>query len=395
MPDLEELRELLNSAKPIGKNLPEAEKMISDIDNYIPGCYDKSRKIFITEEKYPLGINFGQREIQNHFLPDVIKKYACLRAKTLENMLFIDTETTGLTGGTGTYAFLIGIGFIREDDIIIRQYFLTRLSGEAELVYLIRKEMSEYDGVVSFNGKSYDIPLLRNRFVLNGVNYDFSELEHLDLLHLSRRFWKKELFDCSLNNLERKILGFVRDSDLDIPGEQIPHVYGDYLKTHNARMISRVFYHNRNDILAMFALIDKIAEVIEKHGKNETFGLEHIVVSRLYEDVKQFKQAIRGYRSYLETNDDNVYNKRLSMLYKKMGKISKCIKIWKTAAENHQIYAMEELAKIEEHRNHDFSKALQWTEKALELLKNATYVDPKRLERFKHRSDRLNKKLKE
>lgn len=177
-------------------------------------------------------------------------------------ILFLDLETTGLSGGSGTVAFLAGMGLWRGDSEVFRmeRVFLASPSCEAEFLECVGARLAEADLVVCFNGKSFDLPLLETRRVMQGMpRPDMPPV--LDLLHPARRLWKGFLGRCDLQSIERGVLGMRREGD--VPGEAIPAIYFDYLRTGRMGEIERVFLHNRMDVLAMAALLAHVNGVLE------------------------------------------------------------------------------------------------------------------------------------
>ena len=152
----------------------------------------------------------------------------------LEHFAFIDTETTGLAGGTGTYTFLIGVGRFEKDEFRLVQFFLTNPGEETAQLAAFSEFIAPCEAVVSFNGKSFDIPLINTRFIINRWPSPLTGLAHLDLLHLARRLWKARLSGCTLGDLETHILGMKR-SEHDVPGWMIADLYFDYLHTGDSR----------------------------------------------------------------------------------------------------------------------------------------------------------------
>ena len=146
----------------------------------------------------------------------------------IEKCLFLDTETTGLSGGAGTVAFLVGAGYVRRGRMTVEQFFMRDYSDEPDLLYRLRALMEQHNCVVTFNGRTFDMPLLQARFVMNRMR-DYPELFHLDLLSPTRRAWKMRIESCRLSNVEQRILGLTRENDL--PGAQVPERYFQYLKT--------------------------------------------------------------------------------------------------------------------------------------------------------------------
>ena len=145
---------------------------------------------------------------------------------------FLDTETTGLAGGAGTYAFLIGVGSIDEEGFRVRQFFMRDFGEEASLLARLTEYLSGFDVLITYNGKTYDVPLLETRYRMARSKPPFARLAHLDLLHGARRLWKLRLDSCRLVDLENQILGLEREGDL--PGEMIPYYYFQYLRTQQA-----------------------------------------------------------------------------------------------------------------------------------------------------------------
>jgi len=175
----------------------------------------------------------------------------------LSQCVFVDLETTGLAGGTGTYAFLVGIGYFQGMRFVVRQYFMEDYDGEEALLHALAEALEPFRGVVSFNGKSFDLPLLETRFQMARRPFPLRDLPHLDLLFPARRLWKDRLESCALSSLEAAILGVERE--VDVPGWAIPGIYFDYLRSGDARPLAPVFEHNRHDLLSLATLATRLA----------------------------------------------------------------------------------------------------------------------------------------
>src|SRR6202790_1745636 len=165
---------------------------------------------------------------------------------------FLDTETTGLAGGAGTYAFLIGVGRITAEGFRVRQFFMREFGEEASLLHALTAHLAQFEVLITYNGKTYDQPLLETRYRMQRAKPPFSRLGHLDLLHGARRLWKLRFDSCRLVELENQILGVEREGDL--PGELIPYVYFEYLRTREAFKLVPIFHHNAIDILTLACL---------------------------------------------------------------------------------------------------------------------------------------------
>ncbi len=185
--------------------------------------------------------------------------------------LFLDTETTGLSGGTGTLAFLVGVGCLRRDGVfLLEQVFCRNPTEERAQLEILSSRLRDADYLVTFNGRAFDVPLLNTRFVMNRMANPQAALPHLDLLHVARRIFKRRLDDRSLTALERAVLGFHREGD--IPGHAIPAAYADYLKGGSTRDMKAVLSHNGLDLLALAAL----GGVLERMYSNPA-AVEHAV----------------------------------------------------------------------------------------------------------------------
>src|SRR5512133_234620 len=208
---------------------------------------------------------------------------------------FLDTETTGLAGGTGTYAFLIGVGSIDSTGFRLRQFFMRDYGEEPSLLHRLKEHLAQFDVLITYNGKAYDQPLLETRFRMSRARHPFDRLQHLDLLFGARRLWKLRLDSCRLVDLENQILGVERDGDL--PGELIPYCYFDYLRTRQAFKIVPILHHNAIDILSLACLT---AVVPFAYRRPEDAPLRHgpdlIGLARWVEKSGRDEEALRLYR---------------------------------------------------------------------------------------------------
>ena len=163
--------------------------------------------------------------------------------------VYIDTETTGLSGGSGTLAFLAGVAVVEADAIALSQFLLTRFAAEAPLLAAFAETLSPDDRLLSYNGKSYDLPLLITRFRMQAMAHPFAGLPHLDLLHPVRRLFSARWADCRLLSLEQNLLGFSRVDDL--PGSEAPAAWFSYVRFGQGAQLVKVVAHNRQDIVSL------------------------------------------------------------------------------------------------------------------------------------------------
>ncbi len=175
----------------------------------------------------------------------------------LQRAVYVDTETTGLCGGTGTIPFLVGLGFFEDESFVVEQYLLTDLQSEPALMHAVRRRIESASCVVSFNGKAYDLPLLITRAVLVRAGA-WPERPHIDLLHICRRSYRRRLPTLRLVELEREVLRYHREHDID--GAEVPSAYWSFLRNGRPSFVVPVLEHNLHDIVALAALLSTTAE---------------------------------------------------------------------------------------------------------------------------------------
>jgi uncharacterized protein YprB with RNaseH-like and TPR domain len=317
----------------------------------------------------------------------------------LSSFAFLDTETSGLAGGTGTYAFMVGIGRFVKDQFVLRQFFMRDPAEEPAMLEAIATFLAPARALVTFNGKAFDAPLLTTRFRLNHIPVPHQGYAHLDLLPLARRLWRDRLESRALKYLEQHILGMTRSRE-EVPGYEIPWLYADYLRTGDARPLAGVFYHNAMDVVAMAALLTYVNEITQNpyNGRVE-HGLDFIALGKLFEDLGRAEEAARLFERGLELDltesDFSLAVRRLSILQKRRGDYGEALRLWESAAANGHIYAHIELAKYYEHKCRDVKTALYWTRSALEHVQQAdlpAYIRKHWLQEIAHRLGRLERK---
>jgi len=314
--------------------------------------------------------------------------------------LFLDTETSGLSGGTGTYAFMIGLGFRTQAGFRLMQLFMRDPSQEAALLASLSRILAPFKVVVTFNGRGFDIPLLKTRHIINGIPQPFDNLLHIDLLPVARKLWRNRLPSRALKSLEVEILGVPRTSD-EVPGYLIPEMYFEYLRSGDARQMSGVFYHNGMDILSLAALFNFINELLANPFASQNIdSLDLMAIARMHEDQGNIDHAMRLYERAISQGLPRPFFiqtlQRFAQLYRRRGDWDSAIQLWeKSVLEYQQLDACIELAKYYEHRQRDPITAMYWTEKALELIESADLIQSAKrsaTSEFEHRRDRLYRK---
>ena len=355
--------------------------------------------VFCVEKFYPLDYDHGNSRLQPSTPLDRLAQWAehpQAAASPLPAITCLDTETSGLAGGAGTFAFLVGAGKLEEDGFRLRQFFMRDPSEEPALLLALEAFLVPCQVLVTFNGKSFDAPLLNTRYRLQGWNSPLKGLAHFDLLHLSRRIWRERLPSRTLGSLEAEILQVRRGQD-EVPGWMIPQLYFDYLHTGDSRPLSGVFYHNALDILSLAALLDYLGRLLYAPQETQVPALDRAALARLYEDLEENEAAVELYRRSLKEGlPESSFRdtlQRFSLLLKRMGRLEAAEKLWQQAAAEGEIYACVELAKLFEHQRADPPQALVWCEQALRHLERLPLVE-RRLWRqeLEHRQQRLIRK---
>jgi uncharacterized protein len=383
---------------------PPTPKSPYDIDSVVAGAFLPTRRgeVFVVEQSYALDYCHGISPIVCSLPRSLIAEWAHdprLAEMPVSSLAFLDTETSGLMGGTGTYAFMVGIGRFVDDRFILRQFFMRDPAEEAAMLEAIEQFLAPAQALVTFNGKAFDAPLLATRYRLHRIPVPYKEYAHLDLLPLARRLWRDRLESRALKYLEQHVLGMRRTSE-EVQGYEIPWLYFDYLKSGDARPLAGVFYHNAMDVVAMAALLTHVNDMIQNpHGGRVEYALDFIALGKLFEDLGHWEEAARLFEHGLELDlteaDFGLAVKRLSILQKRRGDFLEALRLWEAAAANGHIYAHIEMAKYYEHKCRDVKSALKWTRSALEHVQQADlpgYIRKHWQEEIAHRLERLERK---
>lgn len=319
----------------------------------------------------------------------VAGKDATLESFDPNSCIYLDAETTGLAGGSGTYPFLVGVGFFSEEKFVVRQLFMRDYDEEAAVLSALSGLLENRKFLVTYNGRSFDVPLIQSRMIINRMPQILGDVYNLDLLHAARRVWGRTLSDCRLKTLEDRILGFSRGDD--IPGEEIPERYFDYVRTGDASGLRIVFDHNRNDILMLPVLLGCICEVIRNVDYQGLKPLDLYAIGRVYDSMKKRSDTLPFYRRALKGlrgNDRVVVACHLGMVYKRLGKWDDAVTTWRSLLGKGVYQPYEELAKYYEHVSRDFSRARTVVEDALQVFRGERYQQS-----LKHRLSRIERKL--
>jgi uncharacterized protein YprB with RNaseH-like and TPR domain len=374
------------------------------IEHIVPGRVQQtgSGDAFVVETRYPLDQRHGCATLSTLAPLHVLSEWA--NEPTLERdgaatLVFLDIETTGLGLGTGTYAFLVGVGRSDGDTFHLAQFFLRDPGQEPALLDALVEWLRDCRALVTFNGKGFDVPLLNTRYITNGRRSPLPSLAHLDLLPLARRLWRDRLPSRALGSLEHYILGVTRNEE-DVPGWMIPQLYIDYVRSGDARPLKSAFYHNAQDVLTMAALLSHVAGMLQDPlGNRSIHALDLLGMGRLFESLGRTQVAVDLYGRALggslpaELRQRAV--QRLSFIQKRGGAWETATALWREAAQGGAVYACVELAKYYEHQQKDYQEAARWTLAAIAQVDAPGYPHPARqrwLADLHHRLARLRRR---
>jgi uncharacterized protein YprB with RNaseH-like and TPR domain len=337
-------------------------------------------------------------------------------------VVFFDVETTGLSGGAGTLAFLVGCGWFEDDGFRVRQFFLAGPSGERVLLDALATEFSDTTLLVTYNGKSFDVPLMETRWAFHRESPATDDLAHFDMLPTARRLWgrlrsaarvagrdRARVFDrdpdephrdsCSLSALERSVLGFHRLGD--VPGLEIPTRYFHFLRTGDASVVEGVLEHNRHDLLSLAAVMSHALALAQDGPEACREAGEQVGLGRMYERAGQLDRATRAFELAAACGDREVRSHalaRLAVLLRREARFEEAAEAWRgvldllgrghDAASPLARRAAEALAIHHEHRARDLSKARRYAE-SLKLDARGRFRQD-----VEHRLGRLDRKLK-
>lgn len=375
-----------------------------EVDKIIPGelIGGEDGRFFLVRRDYPLEHRQGNLELGEALLAS--SRHIAFSAADPElvnfdprTALFMDTETTGLAGGTGTVAFLVGVGYFSEDVFRLDQCFMRDYDDEAPMLTFLDERFRECGTVVGYNSKCFDLPLIRTRFIQNRLPFRLESRPHYDLVHAARRFWKRRLSDCSLGNIEREVLGIHRHGD--VPSYLIPQLWLDYLHTRDARPLESVFYHHRMDILSLVSLTAWLSQCLEAAGGR---GFEHtedqLSLVRVHFNQKNYPEVVRHGLTYLESGGAGPMRREclemLGLAHKRLQQFPAMQEVLELHVQEFpsDLGARLELAKLHEHRTRNLLEAERICAEAAARAESVLDADLL-LQALRHRLERIRKKL--
>ena len=376
---------------------------------------DGSHPYLVVERKYSPGYRHGRVAIADAAPPEEGWSRLGLLGGGDSRCLFLDLETTGLAGGAGTYAFLIGLGWFDGCTFRVRQLFLASYAAERLLLQALREIAAERGTVVTYNGKSFDLPVLETRYVMNRMATPFADVPHVDMLHPARRLWRSSGDEesgiarcspdaralgeggCRLTTLEQALCGHQREGD--VPGFEIPARYFHYVRTGDARGLDAVLEHNRLDLLSLALLTARAARLLEDGPEASDLAREALGLGQLYERAGLQEEARAAFdRASSLPSADTLTRaealRGLATMCRRVRDYEASAAAWRSILELRACpaaiarEATEALAVHHEHRLRDPLSARTFALRSLRMP-----VTPTRREALEHRLARLDRKL--
>ena len=377
----------------------------------------RGRRFLVVERRYAAGYRHGRVTLADCLPPwprlELLGSnvQASVQSSLSERLLFLDLETTGLAGGAGTYAFLVGCGWFESPSaprcqvgcFRTRQFLLTDFAAERALLEAVGELASNLACIVTYNGKTFDLPLLETRFSLQRMPMPFAEVAHVDMLHPARRMWREEDVECRLTFLEQALCGHEREGD--VPGFEIPSRYFHYVRSGDPRPLQPVFEHNRLDIVSLAMVTARAAQLLEEGPSAAATAREAFGLGRLYERAGLLDDALRsfaravdetrktGARAYEKDTTRVEALRAAAVLLRRLRRFEEAARLWRdllAAPQCPSAYAREAseaLAVHHEHRVRDLQTARVFAARSLNMQ-----ATPARQQALRHRLARLDRK---
>jgi uncharacterized protein YprB with RNaseH-like and TPR domain len=359
------------------------------------------------ENAYSLDSRYGKIKISSGLdisgdILSCLSQEAAFRDLDLSTALFIDLETTGLSGGTGVVPFNIGMGYYRDDKFHVAQYFLGELAEEERMIQELGAFFRDMDfrSMVTYNGKGFDLPLLETRFILYRQPLILSGLPHLDFLYAARRLWSHKYESCRLYHLALEVVQ--TDRSEDIPSAEIPWRYFQYIQTGNFELIEPILYHNQEDILSLLGVVIIGAHIFsEEPDLCMGDAMDFYGAGKIMENIGNVERSVQFFQRALDGSlSDEVSleaKRRLSSHFKRNQEWEKAVPIWEEMTSSRivtpaQLFSFRELAMYLEHKLKKYEEAKKIAEEGFVL---STGVSSYYERDFSYRLERLRRKIRQ
>ncbi|TFG73910.1 MAG: hypothetical protein E4H23_12825 [Chrysiogenales bacterium] len=307
-------------------------------------------------------------------------------------VVFFDSETTGLAGGTGTIPFMLGFGFFSEQSFQVKIFMLQDLDREGDFLLAVAEflRQGEFSAAVTYNGKAFDFPLLETRYILQRQRFPLLDLPHLDFLFTARTIWKNTYDSRKLGYLGEMLLGLSRSDDIE--ASSIPALYFSFLRSQAFSLIEPVMEHNAMDLVGLAAVVLLGLGYLEDYSLTADGG-EILGLGMLCERAGLLEKAEAYYRAARESGSrsevQNLAMRRLSVLLKKKKLYGEALELWQQLSAADDLQAQREISVHYEHRERNYVLALSYVEKAL----SGGSLSPARQQELEKRLERLRKKI--
>jgi uncharacterized protein YprB with RNaseH-like and TPR domain len=361
------------------------------------------RRFLVVERRYAPGHRHGLASVADGVPPQAgWPRLSLLGGASCGTTMFVDLETTGLAGGAGTYAFLVGCGWFDAGGFTVRQFFLSSFDAERDLLEAVNAIAERAATVVTFNGKSFDLPLIETRCALHRMDTPLAALPHVDMLHPARRLWRRDddvrvagsVSSCRLGALERWLLGHEREGD--VAGFEIPARYFRYVHTGDAASLDEVFEHNRLDLLSLALLTSRAAQLLNEGASGAATAREALGLGSLFEHAGMTHEALACFRRSAESWPALRAEalRSCALLSRRLRRFDDAAEAWQRLLElrgcpPHVVWeATEALAVHHEHRLRNLLSARRFALRSLEMKGTAA-----RTHAAEHRLARLDRKI--
>jgi uncharacterized protein YprB with RNaseH-like and TPR domain len=365
----------------------------------------RSEPVQVFENSYVLSASYGQIPISMGLgipadILGFLSREAAFEGLDLSSAVFLDLETTGLAGGTGTIPFLVGLAYYRDERFKVTQFFLNEMAEEGRLVRELGQFVLDmgFKSIVTYNGKAFDLPLVETRFALHRMPCPLRGLPHLDFLFSARSLWKHKYDSCRLSHLAQQIVQAARSED--IPGAEIPLRYFQYIRSGDFSLIDPILYHNQEDLLSLLGVVVAGAVLVERNReaaeRGEADAMDLFGVAKLFEragdaatSAALLERALAGGRG-LTAEVSQVARKKLSHHFKKSKDWDKALSFWQEMAAGEEVDCFRELAMYFEHTAKDYGEAVRVATEGLALAKGKS---PAAERDFEKRIARIKSKM--
>jgi len=366
--------------------------------------FNRTGNVFHIHELLPYGYEYGNATFTRNIDPlalysfeNIPKKYAT----DIKNIVFLDIETSNLSLGAGSFVFLIGICYFSDICVETELYLIDHPGSEQALLETFQAEISRFEIISSYNGKSFDIPFLKNRYAMHQLDEVVKNKFHIDLLTYARRLWKLSIESCKLANIETNILELERDKE-EIPGWLVPQIYFDFLNQRDPNLLKGVIYHNKMDVISLAALFQHFIFVLNETSSEMIYdNKDYFALAKLYSRMNAVEKAKYYYGLGFKNISDNhfiaYYCWEYGMLLKNNNEFEEALFYWKKSGNAGIQASCIELSKYYEHKIKNYTIALKWAKKAQEMLGNNKKINKQNAEdisQVQHRISRIKRKIK-